>query len=120
MQHLLNATHNEFAFAATAGKPTVISQNVAPPLSRLKHSLFYACDIRRLPNCLPIILLPLNRPRRLRGHVVNDAIDALHLVDDPRRHRADEFHVERIKIRGHAVGRGHRAQADDVGAEILP
>jgi hypothetical protein len=30
-------------------------------------------------------------------------------------------HVERIKIGGHAVGRGHRAQADDVfvGAECL-
>jgi hypothetical protein len=32
----------------------------------------------------------------------------------PRRHRPDEFHVERIKIRRHAVDRGRRAQADDI------
>src|ERR1700722_1127760 len=53
--------------------------------------------------------LPLNRPRRLTRHIIDHTIDALHLVDDARRHRADEFHVERIKIRSHAVGRGHRA-----------
>jgi hypothetical protein len=29
--------------------------------------------------------LPLNRPRRLRRHVVDHAVDALHLVDDARR-----------------------------------
>ena len=54
---------------------------------------------------------PLDRSRGLRSDVVDDAIDALDLVDDARRHRADEAHVERIEIRGHAVGRGHRAYA---------
>ena len=53
--------------------------------------------------------LPLNRPRRLARHVINDAINALHLIDDPRRQRANELHVGRIKIRSHAVGRGYRA-----------
>src|SRR5438874_5423515 len=59
-------------------------------------------------------LLPLNRPRRLARHVIHHPVDALHLVDDPRRGGAEKTHVERIEIRGHAVGRGHRAQAHDV------
>jgi hypothetical protein len=46
----------------------------------------------------------------------------LDLVDDAGRRLAQEFHVERIKIRGHAVGRGYRAQAHDifVGASPQP
>ncbi len=47
--------------------------------------------------------LPLNRPRRLARHVIHNAVDALHLIDDPRRGAAEEIHVERIEIRGHAV-----------------
>src|SRR5262245_4921431 len=58
--------------------------------------------------------LPLDRARRLRGDVVHDAVDPLHLVDDARRHVADEFHVEGIEVGAHPVGRGHRAQPDDV------
>src|SRR3546814_3952799 len=33
---------------------------------------------------LPRALLPLDRPRRLGGHVVDDAVDAAHLVDEAR------------------------------------
>src|SRR5262249_31769705 len=33
---------------------------------------------------------PLDRPRRLRGHVVDDAVDAAHLVDDAGRDAAEE------------------------------
>jgi len=56
-------------------------------------------------------LVPFDRSRRLRGDVVDDPVDTLHLVDDARRHSADEAHVERIEIRGHSAGRGHRAYA---------
>src|SRR5882757_9420071 len=64
--------------------------------------------------------LPLNRPRRLARHVIHHPVDALDLVDDPRRGLAEEFHLERIKVRRHAVGRSHRTQADDifVGAPV--
>jgi hypothetical protein len=55
--------------------------------------------------------LPLDRPRRLTGHVINHAIDALHLVDDPRRHRTDKFRVERIKnLRSYRRSRSPRRQ----------
>ena len=53
--------------------------------------------------------LPLDRAGRLRGHVINHAVDAFDLVDDAGRDGSDEFHVERVEIRRHAVGRGHRA-----------
>ena len=65
-------------------------------------------------------LLPLNRPRRLARHVIHHPVDALHLVDDARRGLAQKLHVELIEVRGHAVGRGHRAQAhhEVVGAAV--
>src|SRR4029077_19626308 len=64
--------------------------------------------------------LPLDRSRRLARHVVDHAVDTLHLVDDARCDMADEPHVERIEVRRHAVGRGDGAQADDevVGAAV--
>src|SRR5437879_1566718 len=56
--------------------------------------------------------LPLDRPRRLARNIVHHAVDALDLVDDAGRDVADEFHVEGIEVRRHAVGRVHGAQAD--------
>src|SRR5664279_5626542 len=56
--------------------------------------------------------LPLNRPRRLRRHVIHHPIDALDLVDDPPRGLTQELHVEGIKIRG--LRGCHRAQAHDI------
>src|SRR5215813_2049225 len=38
--------------------------------------------------------LPLDRAGRLRGHVVDHAVDALDLVDDAGRDVGEEFHVE--------------------------
>src|SRR3546814_8320721 len=40
------------------------------------------------------LLLPLDRPRRLAGHVVDHAVDALDLVDDAGRGAAQEGVVE--------------------------
>src|SRR5258708_23553453 len=37
-----------------------------------------------------ITFTPLNRPRQLRGHVIDHPVHPLHLVDDPRRHAADD------------------------------
>src|SRR5215208_3358010 len=49
------------------------------------------------------LLLPLDRPRRLRRDVIGDAVDALHLVDDAGRDTAEEAHVEGVEIRRHAL-----------------
>ena len=68
-------------------------------------------DVRLTPNA---VLLPLNRARWFRGDVIHHPVHALHLVDDARRDVADEFHLERIEVRRHAVGRGDGAQADEV------
>src|SRR5262249_41063034 len=59
-------------------------------------------------------LLPLDRPRRLAGHVVDHPVDALHLVDDARGGLAQKLHVELVEVGGHAVGGGDGAQAHDV------
>src|SRR6266404_2593939 len=37
-----------------------------------------------------ITFTPLNRPRQLRGHVIDHPVHPLHLVDDPRRHAAED------------------------------
>src|SRR6266478_6570164 len=38
--------------------------------------------------------LPLDPPRRLRGHVVDHAVDAAHLVDDAGRHSVTAVRFE--------------------------
>src|SRR4029450_4400405 len=43
---------------------------------------------------------PLDRAGRLARHVVDDAVDALDLVDDAGGHVPDELHVEGVKGRG--------------------
>src|ERR1700691_533876 len=98
----------------TMGSP-VASRTTRPQAQdAAKRGVLFIGYPRRLPS------LPLDRSRWLRGHVVDDAIDAFDLVDDAGRNRAEKIHVERIEIGGHAVGRGDRAQANDeiVGAEI--
>src|SRR5215472_10027759 len=47
--------------------------------------------------------LPLNGSRRLRGHIVNYAIDAAHLVDDAIGDRLQHLIRQRDPIRGHAI-----------------
>src|SRR6185369_272545 len=59
-------------------------------------------------------LLPLDRARRLRRIVVNDAVDAVYLIDDARRDAAQELGIERINVSGHSIDAGHRAQAAHV------
>src|SRR3546814_11784923 len=55
-------------------------------------------------------LFPFDRARGLRRIVVDDAVDALHLVDDARRAAAEEARVEGVDVGGHAVGRGDGAE----------
>src|SRR6202521_699658 len=45
---------------------------------------------RRAWNDKRVALLPLDRPRRLRRHVVHHPVHALDLVDDARRDAAEE------------------------------
>ena len=66
-----------------------------------------------------IFSLPLDRARRLACYVVDDAVDALDLVDDASRRAAEEGHVEGIEIGCHAIDRGHRAQRAD-GIKVRP
>ena len=69
---------------------------------------------------IPHPSFPLDCARRLARHVVDHTIDALDLVDDPRRRATKEGHVEGIEVGGHAVDRSHRAQRADsiVGTPI--
>src|SRR5580704_14459943 len=65
-------------------------------------------------------LLPLDRTRRFRGHVVDDAVDAAYFVDDAGGGAAEHLVRERVVVGGHAVGRGDGAQRADivVGARV--
>src|SRR6218665_1963660 len=67
---------------------------------------------RKRPNDAPSF--PLDRARGLAGDVVDDAVDAADLVDDPRGGLAEDFPGELEEVGGHAVGRGDRAQGQDV------
>src|SRR3546814_3092123 len=72
-------------------------------------------DLSLLPRALlPRALLPLDRPRRLGGHVVDDAVDAAHLVDEAGRDAGQEIVVEGVALSGHAVGRGDGPEGADV------
>ena len=64
--------------------------------------------------------LPLDRRRRLRGDVVDDAVDAPHLVDDPARDAREQLVRQLRPVGGHPVHALHRAHRDDllVGALV--
>src|SRR5690606_28634319 len=53
---------------------------------------------------------PLDRPWRLGGHVVDDAVDAADFVDDARGGLGQDVPGELVEVSRHAVGRGDRAQ----------
>lgn len=53
--------------------------------------------------------LPLDGGGRLRGDVVDDAVDAAHLVDDAVRHRRQRLVGEMRPVRRHRVDGVHRA-----------
>jgi hypothetical protein len=57
-----------------------------------------------------LISSPFDGARRFRGDIINNAVDAAHLVDDPGRGAAEEFVREGKGVGSHAVGRRHRAQ----------
>src|SRR5262245_34215726 len=59
-------------------------------------------------------LLPLDRGRRLRRDVVDDAVHALHLVRDAVRDRGEHVVREPRPVRRHGVRRGDAAERDDV------
>ena len=67
------------------------SRPLAPPITAEPRRFYYPS-------------FPLDRSRRLGGDVVDDAVDALDLVDDARRGAAEEIVVEIEIIGGHAVG----------------
>ena len=66
--------------------------------------------------------LPLDRSRRLRGHIIHNPVDALDFVDDAGRDAGQEAHVEGIEVGGHAVERGHGAERHHavIGARPSP
>ena len=72
------------------------------------------CVRTKPANRANLLSFPLDRARRLRRHVVDDPVDAAHLVDDARGGAAEEVHVEGVEIRGHAVDRRDGAQRADV------
>src|SRR5262245_10607682 len=96
------------AILAKPNRPNDEISNRTGPPTRRAAAISSAIEDARGPKKTAIFsaLFPLDGSRRLRSHVIDHAVDALHLIDDPRRHAADESHVERIEIGGHAVGRG--------------
>src|SRR5438132_11121354 len=68
----------------------------------------------------PCPLLPLDCAGGFGGDVVDDAVDAAHLVDEAGRGAPQELVREREVVGCHAVGRGYRAQRADeiVGAAV--
>src|SRR5438874_3638761 len=58
--------------------------------------------------------LPLDRAGRLRRIIVNHAVDAVDLIDDPRGDAAEEGGVEWIDVGGHSIDAGHGTQTTDV------
>src|SRR5688572_21918900 len=84
-----------------------IRTSLRPSISR---SPIFSSDRMRVE----AILFPLDRPGRLRRHVVDDAIDATHFVDDAGRDATKEVHFEGVEVGGHSVGGSYRAQTDDM------
>src|SRR5664280_276889 len=64
--------------------------------------------------------LPLNRPRRLAGHVVHHAVNALHLIHDAAGDGLQHLVWQGDPVGGHAVFGVHRANGDcvRVGAHV--
>src|SRR5688500_5197080 len=58
--------------------------------------------------------LPLDRARRLRGHVVDDTVDPANLVHDAPRHPIQHVVRHPEPVRGHEVGRRHGADGEHV------
>ncbi len=83
---------------------TVVARKPATP------NIGYARGERRdFARRRPPALLPLDRPRRLRRHVIHHPVDSLDLVDDAGRGAGEKAHVEGVEVGGHAVDRGHGA-----------
>src|SRR5947209_76198 len=59
------------------------------------------------------VSLPFDGSRRLGRIIIDDAIDALNLVDDAGRHPAQEGSVEWVDVGGHAIERGDGAKRAD-------
>src|SRR5262249_58334705 len=57
---------------------------------------------------------PLDRARWFRGDVVDDAVDAAHLVDDAGGDAAEKVVREREVVGRHAVARGDGRQCADL------
>src|SRR5207244_7665690 len=76
--------------------------------------------LRKLRYCRPFPLLPLDCSRRLGCHIVDDAVDAFHLVDDAGGGSTKEVHVVVVEVGRHAVDGGHGAQRADelIGAAV--
>src|SRR5512134_238299 len=64
-------------------------------------------------------LLPLDRRGRLRRDVVDDAIHAGNLVDDPVRDRLEHVIRDPRPVRGHRILGGDGADDDRVGVRPL-
>src|SRR5580704_14535459 len=60
-------------------------------------------------------LLPLNRARRLRGDVVDDAVDAFYFIHDAGGNDFQDFVRKRNPIGSHAIFRTHGADRAGIG-----
>ena len=61
-------------------------------------------------------LFPLNRGRRFTGHVIHNAVYALHFVDNTAGHGVQDFIGDTGPITGHAVAGEYGPQGYSVAA----
>ena len=103
-----------------------ISLNLFPQVAGGFAFLPYAatlCGTQRTENRrleIAFRLLPLDRGRRLRGHVEDDPVHLGHGVRDPRRDTGEHLVGQARPVGRHRILGGHRAQHDrvPVGAPI--
>ena len=76
-----------------------------PAITRASGVLHATC-CRSMPDAGSF---PLDRARRLRCHIIDNAIDAAYLVDNAGGRIAKEVHIIVVEVCRHAIDRSHGA-----------
>src|SRR5262249_4296214 len=93
----------------TANKPQSLSSFFSS-----RHATIRPPLTANNPTANSLLLLPLNRRRRLRRDVVDDAVDAADFVDQTAREFRQEIGGKARPVGGHAVDAFDSANGDDV------
>src|SRR5262245_39804247 len=101
-----------WSVSATAGMPSCAARSKSgSSLIAPSRSEYWLCRWRWTKGVAGKPLLPLDGSGGLGGDVVDDPVDALHLVDDPARDRGQHLRGDARPIGGHGVHRGDAAHS---------